>query len=137
MSKETILEYLKDNVELLGNMVSEARGYDGRLEGYEYFNNDEYFFKDFFGDKIDDAVRAVCYGDYNYMDDYVQFNGYGNLESKSQYEVEEELQENAEEIFDEFIELYEEGNVDVYDDKLEEMLEAYLKENDNDETNNS
>ena len=54
----------------------------------QYYVNNEYFFKEMFGDKVDEAVRAVCYGDYNYMDDYVRFNGYGNLDSCSEYEYE-------------------------------------------------
>ncbi|MEX5585797.1 hypothetical protein, partial [Pseudomonas lurida] len=47
-----------------------------------------------------EAVRAVFYGDYRYTDDYVKFDGYGNLESASEYKVEEELKENIEEIMD-------------------------------------
>lgn len=45
-----------------------------------YDNSDEDFFKHNFSD-IDEAVRAVCYGDYEYMAPYVRFNGYDNLET--------------------------------------------------------
>jgi len=47
----------------------------------EIWDNDEEFFNIFFGGKVLEAVRAVSYGEYNYCDDYVRFNGYGNLES--------------------------------------------------------
>lgn len=71
--------------------------------------------------KADDAVRAVCYGDYNYMDDYVRFNVYGNLESFTEYDYEEELKSYIDEIVDRLIE--EKGNITIYDDELKEMLE--------------
>ena len=45
-----------------------------------YDNSDEDFFKHNFSD-TDEAVRAVCYGDYEYMAPYVRFNGYDNLET--------------------------------------------------------
>ena len=46
----------------------------------EIYNNDEEFFKTFFTEPVE-AVRASFYGDYRYCDEYVMFNGYGNLES--------------------------------------------------------
>lgn len=52
---------------------------DECMDDYVY-RNDEYFFDEQF-EKADEAVRAVCYGEYKYMDDYVVFNGYGNLDS--------------------------------------------------------
>ena len=48
----------------------------------EIFSNDEEFFSTFFSDTME-AVRAVCFGEYRYQDDWVQFNGYGNLESSN------------------------------------------------------
>ena len=33
-----------------------------------------------------EAIRATYYGDYNYNDEYVKFNGYGNIDSYSEYE---------------------------------------------------
>ena len=50
------------------------------MDDYIYYN-DEYFFKDYFTDNVDGAVRVVYYGDYRYMDTFLVFNGYGNLES--------------------------------------------------------
>lgn len=47
----------------------------------EIYTNDEEFFNMFFDGKVIDAVRAICYGEYKYSDDYVIFNGYANLES--------------------------------------------------------
>jgi hypothetical protein len=47
----------------------------------EIYSNDEDFFNTFFEGKTNEAVRAVCYGEYEYMNEYVKFNGYGNLVS--------------------------------------------------------
>lgn len=47
----------------------------------EIYTNDEEFFEMFFEGKAMEAVRAVSFGDYRYNDDYIVFNGYGNLET--------------------------------------------------------
>lgn len=92
--------YLLENMEELQNVVREVNGWDSSLEHLAYEYNDEEFFNVFFEGKPMEAVRAVFYGDYRYTDDYVKFDGYGNLESASEYKVEEELKENIEEIMD-------------------------------------
>jgi hypothetical protein len=47
----------------------------------EIFSNDEDFFITFFSDSPIRLAQAICYGDYHYYDNYVIFNGYGNLET--------------------------------------------------------
>ena len=49
--------------------------------------NDEEFFNIFFENNVDEAVRAVCFGDYRYTDDFVMFDAYGNLQSFNEYEL--------------------------------------------------
>lgn len=71
-----------------------------------YENSDEFFEENFATHA--EAVRATLFGHYNYNDSYVKFNGYGNLESLSSYELLEEIKgdsdyltyiaENAEEL---------------------------------------
>jgi hypothetical protein len=46
----------------------------------QIFNNDEEFFEVYLP-KSTDAIRACQYGDHRYADNFVQFNGYANLES--------------------------------------------------------
>ena len=123
MKKETILEYLKENTDVIRDLVNECNSWDGSLEDYCYYENDEEFFNMFFEGKPDEAVRASYYGDYNYTDDYVQFNAYGNLHSVSEYQLEDELQDGVEEIFDTWYELYQDNNVDTYYNELKEMIE--------------
>ena len=92
--------YLLENMEELKDVVREVNSWNNGLEHLDYQYNDEEFFNVFFEGKPMEAVRAAIYGDYRYTDDYVKFDGYGNLESASEYKVEEELKENIEEIMD-------------------------------------
>ncbi|MEX5491527.1 hypothetical protein ABFV43_22310, partial [Pseudomonas fulva] len=77
-----------------------VNSWNNGLEHLDYQYNDEEFFNVFFEGKPMEAVRAAIYGDYRYTDDYVKFDGYGNLVSVSEYDMEEELKENIEEIMD-------------------------------------
>ena len=47
----------------------------------EIYTNDEDFFITFFSDSPMRLAQAICYGNYHYYDQYVLFNGYGNLDS--------------------------------------------------------
>jgi hypothetical protein len=77
--KDQIIEIINDmtGFELieLNNRYCEVFNYES-----EIYNNDEEFFEIFFTNALE-AVRAVSFGDYRYHDDYVIFNGYGNLET--------------------------------------------------------
>lgn len=66
----------------LHNTYCQSIGYDD-----EIYSNDDEFFEIFFSGKVIEAVRAISYGEYNYSDAYVKFNGYGNLESFSHFGV--------------------------------------------------
>lgn len=120
-------EKLNDKIttEELIEMVRDCIGYDGSFEDLDYYENDEYFFQDFFQNKVDEAVRAVCYGNYEYMDDYVKFNAYGNLDSCSEYEYRDEVEDQREDIIEHYFELYESNNVypsDTIEEKIRECM---------------
>ena len=120
MEIEKIKEYLLDNEDVLKEVVRELNSWDGCLDWLDYFENDEDFFETFFNGKIDEAVRAVCYGDYKYMDDYVKFNAYGNLESCNEYQLIDELKDSIDEIVDNLVEKYQHLYLN---NDLEELLE--------------
>jgi hypothetical protein len=72
-----------------------------------------------------EAVRATHYSNhYNFMDPYVRFNGYGNLETLEEYEVEEEAK--GDNYFIDY--LYENYKDFLNDDNLYELIE-FLKDN--------
>lgn len=126
---DDMIEYLKDNVDTLKDMVSEVNGYNGYLDNYVWYENDEYFYEDFFNSK-DEVARAVYYGGkhYNYMDEYVRFDAYGNLETTDDYNRQRDLEDGAEEILDAFLEEYADNNVDTYDDTFKGMISDYYNE---------
>ena len=71
-----------------------------------------------------DAVRAVCYGEYNYTDEYVKINAYGNLETTNyiQDELEGYVDDIVEHIIDNWSEL---NNIDV-SQETKDMIEEYI-----------
>jgi hypothetical protein len=80
MTKEQIKDAIKDmtdhDIMELNNVFCELENY---VDNHIYIN-DEDFFNTFFQERIDIA-RAISYGDYRFSDEYVRFDGYGNLES--------------------------------------------------------
>lgn len=122
---EKIKQYLlkKDNkVEYLYNIILEINSYDGSLDYLDYQYNEEEFFNIMFSNSFE-AVRATYYGDYNYMDEYVKLNVYGNLESVNEYELDALYIEYIDEITDRLIKLYKNNNIDIYDNQLKKLLD--------------
>ena len=124
VSYEDLVNYIKENTETLKDMVSEVNSYNGGLEEYNWYINDNYFYEDFFSSK-DDVARAVFYGgnDYNYNDNYVRFDAYGNLETTDY--IEDDMIDGAEEILDAFLELYADNNVSTWDETFKNMISDY------------
>lgn len=70
----------------------------GSNEPICYFEED--FFDCYFSDKME-VARAVFFGNiHSWDDEYVRFNAYGNLESLSEFDVANEIDDYAEEIFE-------------------------------------
>lgn len=124
MEYNNIIEYLKENVDTLDEICTECNCYDGSLEDYVWCNHDEDFYETYFKDK-DEVARAVYYGgnEYRYTDPYVKFNAYGNLNTCDEWERDKYLTDGVEEIFDTWLELYRNNNVDSYDDKFKELVD--------------
>ena len=56
----------------------------------EWMPHDEEFYNLYFSEEPARAVRAAIFGNVHWMDDYVRFNGYGNLETASQIPYDDE-----------------------------------------------
>ena len=126
---EEIKDYLLNHVNEIDNMrsmISEINSIDGSLEYLEYWDNDEEFFNTFFYNNPMEAVRSSYYGDYNYCDDYVKFNGYGNLESANEYDLVKRYEEYIDDIVKALIEHYQE--ISIYDNNLLELIKGYFEE---------
>lgn len=103
-----------NETEKLMAMVQEVNSWNSELEFLSVWDNDNEFFDIFFGREPMEVARAIQYGDYNFHDDYVMFNGYGNLVSYTGYEVEELLTDHKEEIIESYNELVEDGSIEDY-----------------------
>jgi hypothetical protein len=97
----------------------------------QIYSNDANFFADVYGRDIMEAVRAVSYGEYNYNDDWVKFNGYGNLVTMGRVR-EDDLCESvdiiAEEVADNFSKY--DHLFDLKEDDFEEEEEEETDEDD-------
>lgn len=125
MKKNEIREYLLNNEEILLEVVSELNSWNSCLENLDFWENDEEFFNTFFDNPMD-AIRATYYGNYNYNDDYVKFNGYGNIDSYSEYERIEEIKDSIDDIVENLIEY--KDCICINDGNLEELLDEEEEE---------
>ena len=121
LNRYRIIEYITDieNFDMTFNLVNVLNSYDGSFPEIEYFYNDEEFFDIFFGINTVDAVRAVCYGDYKFEDEFVKYNECGHLESANKYEIMNEYEFYKEEIADKLIAVSDE--CDIYIDYPDEF----------------
>ena len=127
---ENIKNYLLKYVDELGDLITEINSIDNSLEYLEYWNNDDDFFNTFFSNNPNEAVRSAYYGNYNYCDEYVRFNGYGNLESFNKWQLEREYKEYIDDIVKSLLEHYQE--ISICDKELIKLIEEY-EENENQE----
>ena len=125
-TKQDVKDYVLNNVDLM-SLVSEMNSWNGALEDLVYMENDNEFFDLYFNGNGLELARAITYGDYHYMDDYVKFNAYGNLVSNSEYGVQQELEESIdeiiEELFNNWYNLFLDSELDELLNELEEQGE--------------
>ena len=126
---EKIKSYLLNDLEELCDVVREINCYNGSLDYLEVYENDEYFFNDFFTNPYD-VLQKTYYGEYDFNDYYVRFDGYGNLESLTIYDYEEELRCCIDEIVENLLNIY--YNICI-SDELEELIEEYEEEKEEEE----
>ena len=129
MKRENLLNEIKglllNDLNTLKDVVRELNSWNACLDYLEVYENDEEFFNMFFEGKPAELARAIYYGDFNYNDEYIKFNGYGNLETFSEYEYEELLEENIEGITENLIVYAEYISID--NEELDELLSQYFE----------
>ena len=122
MEKYTnIKNYLLNHINVIGEIVSEINSLDGSLEFLKYWDNDEEFFNTFFYNNPMEAVRSSFFGQYDYNDEYVKFNGYGNLTSANEYELEDEYKYYIDDIVNSLLEHYD--KISLNDKELIKLIE--------------
>ena len=130
MKKEMLLNEIKElllnDMDTVRDVVRELDGWNGCLDYLNIYNNDEEFFDIFFEGRPAEVARAIYYGDFNYNDEYIKFNAYGNLETLSEYDYEELLKENVEEVIDCLIKYVEHISID--NEELDDLLSQYFED---------
>lgn len=99
--------------ENLADLVSECNSWNGSFEHLERY--DMYGDLDMFAEG-NEAYWFACrifYGDFNPNHDYFNFNGYGNLQSFSEHEYNEMINDEKEGIIERALELHEQGNINI------------------------
>lgn len=116
-NREKATEYLQENTSELLRACIEANGYNGQFDFCNYYEDIEEVCDFMSGYEL---ARAIIYGDVTNVIDPVRFNGYGNLESVTEYELEQEALDYIDELLD-FIEEYPE---EISNSELVEILEG-------------
>lgn len=119
--KKVLMEEISD--ENLAVLVSECRGWNGSFEHLECFYMD--YDLDMFaeGNNAHWLADRIHYGDFNPNDECFNFDGYGNLQSFSEDEHNEMINDEKEEIIETALELYEQGNIDI-----QWLIDEYVQE---------
>ena len=100
-------------VETLRYMVNEINGWDGSLENLEYYEMDQ-FNELMSGHDPEFIAHRIHFGDFNPTHDYFRFNGYGNIETISNWELERVMKDWADDIVIAYKELSNEGFISGY-----------------------
>ena len=120
MKKNEIKEYLLNNEDVLLDVIDELNFIDGCLEHLCFFKNNNEFFNTFFETPME-IIKATGSTDYDYRDEYVKFNKYGNLVTYSKWEKKLEIINNMNDIINCLVEHYE--YMEINDENLESLLE--------------
>lgn len=129
MDRDAILDEIKEAMvekEDLMSIISDINSYDGNFDDIQWWENDEDFFDTYYADDIMGAVRAVCYGEYNFTDEYVRINAYGNLETTNY--IQDELEGYVDEIVDHLVENWDEFKDTInLTSETKELIDEYMK----------
>ena len=129
-----IEDILNRNSAVLWQTVTEINCWNNGLDYLDYQKNCENFFDTYFNGRPMEAVRATSYGEYNYNDEYVKFNSYGNLESASENDVIEEMEDSIEDIIDQIMDNY--TDIDL-DSDIMDLIEEYETDEEEEEEEES
>ena len=94
-------------IENLLTMVQEINAYNGSMEHLELYDM-KMFDEIMSGFEPMEIALKTYFGNFNPNDDYFRFNGYANLESLSDYELEDELLNYENESIEEYTRIEEE-----------------------------
>lgn len=121
MTKEQAIKQYIDEMDVLDlrDVVIAVNTWDGYFDWLAWEDMDN--LNDILcGLEPSEIIDKVMYGDFNSNDDYFKFDGYGNLETCSELDMENELDEYR----DEIAEYLPDFQGDVWDATLQELINA-------------
>lgn len=114
-----IRTYFNANKTELFEVVSQINSYDSSLQHLEFLDMEDL---DMYLDGLTptDIANKIFFGDFNPNHEYFRFNGYENLESLDEWELNKELFDNIDEIIERIIDLKDEIELP---EEIEDILE--------------
>lgn len=123
--KNKIKEMLKNDEYLTMDIVGQLNSLNGSFETYVLYNMDD-FDEMMEGYTPTELAQRIFFGDFNINDDYFFFNGYANLESINEWEMQGHFEPIIDEIVDSM--LYNYDDIYIDDADLNDLVGRYLDE---------
>ena len=120
-----IEEMLKNDEYLTMDIVGQLNNLNGSFETYALYNMDD-FDEVMRGYTPTELAQRIFFGDFNINHDYFFFNGYANLESICEYEIQGHFEPIIDEIVDSMLYNYSDLYIDDYG--LDDLVGEYLEE---------
>ena len=118
---EYIQYYIDEELEVDISMLGEYNEYL-RNKSYETFFTFEELEEDLQYMKPEEAFRLGKFSDFTYADDYLQYDGYGNIKGYSEFEVVKAMEEDKD-----FLKWYVDNYIDIDEDEANEAIEEANK----------
>jgi len=119
---------LKNDLDLASETISIISSIDGWFDDDQMYPFDEDFFRTYFSDNPMEVCRATLFGDVNWLDEYIGFDGNGNLYTLTKWEYAEVLSGLADDMADHMIDIYDKYG-DNFPDEIIEIFESYKSAN--------
>ena len=120
-----IEKILRSDMHLTMDIVGQLNGLNGSFETYTLYDMDD-FDMVMEGYTPTEVVQRTFFGCFNPNDDYFFFNGYANLESINEWEIEGHFEPIIDEIVDNMLYNYDDLYID--DVNLNRLVGEYLEE---------
>lgn len=120
-----IEKILRSDMHLTMDIVGQLNGLNGSFETYTLYNMAD-FDTIMEGYTPTEVVQRTFFGDFNPNGDYFYFNGYANLESIYEWEMQDHFEPIIDEIIDSM--LYNYDDIYIDDSNLNCLVSEYLEE---------
>ena len=120
---ENLKSLILENVSIGIDLVNEINAWDNSMEYLQVYDMDS-FDEIMVGFSPFEITNKMFYGNFDPNHDFFRFDGYANLESLGEYDLRDEIIENASEIAERCVELYENGHLPYLNDEILEILDS-------------